>query len=322
MLPRLKQSFLDLTPSPRRLHSDRANKAIDAIKEQLSSHDHARTLIASRSPLTPPSSQTPPTLADSAMDPSYNLPDSTDWIATSIPSFEPLEAALRCEVCKEFYENPVITNCSHTFCSLCIRRCITSDGKCPTCKAANQADKLLPNFAVREIVNRFQEARSQALELARRDKSDSDAIGTTKKRKLEDTDIEEEEPVRQTRSRMTRTRSERTNGVADAPIQVPDSEDDGDADFVPDGMVRCPICSKPMKEELVWTHINSCNGEAPGGGRSTRSRQVPMTKHPDTFTDRMVKDEREAPSNDSPPEAAASRGPRSESIARLDVRTT
>ncbi|ORY16690.1 hypothetical protein BCR34DRAFT_597402 [Clohesyomyces aquaticus] len=103
------------------------------------------------------------------MDPSLDLPDSTDWLGTSLSAFEPLEAALRCEICKEFYDTPVITSCSHTFCSRCIRRCITVDGKCPTCKKQVQADKLVPNYVAREIVERFQFARPRAMELAKQD---------------------------------------------------------------------------------------------------------------------------------------------------------
>src|SRR5215469_15342374 len=52
-----------------------------------------------------------------------SLPDPTDWLNTSLPSFATLESALRCQVCKDFYDTPMITSCSHTFCSLCIRRC-------------------------------------------------------------------------------------------------------------------------------------------------------------------------------------------------------
>jgi E3 ubiquitin-protein ligase RAD18 len=201
------------------------------------------------------------------------LPDSTDWISTSLPLFEPLEASLRCEVCKEFYENPVIATCSHTFCSLCIRRCISNDGKCPACKSPCQADRLIPNFVVREIVSRFQVARPTALELARRQKDDAIDAPVCKKRRLEDTDIDETEPARHTRSRITRS----GNGMVDKPLEIVDSEDDGDVEFIPEGMVNCPICSTSMKEEQVWLHLGngSCSGQQKSAaGRGTRSRYV------------------------------------------------
>ena len=208
------------------------------------------------------------------MDPSFEIADSTDWHSTSLPAFEPLEAALRCEVCKEFYDNPVLTSCSHSFCSICIRRCISTDGKCPTCKAATSADKLLPNYALREIVSRFQDARPKVLELAKRDKDDPDAISENKKRKLGDTDIEEGEPVKSTKSWQTRSQSQRGNGTNVMPIEVPDSEDDGDATFDPEleGKVRCPMCNEPMLEVQLWRHLDVCPGSDAVGGRKTRSR--------------------------------------------------
>ncbi|KAF1955671.1 DNA repair protein rad18 [Byssothecium circinans] len=197
---------------------------------------------------------------------SNNLPDSTDWIPTTLPAFSPLEAALRCEVCKEFYNNPVITSCSHTFCSLCIRRCIAVDGKCPACKSACQADKLVMNIAIREVVSRWVDARPSALELARKDKEEPRENGTKRKRQR---DAEDDEPVRQTRARSTRsggrTESQRNGGES---IVVLDSEDD---EYLPDGFVKCPICNTGMKEALVYDHVETCTGESTG--RSTRSRK-------------------------------------------------
>lgn len=208
------------------------------------------------------------------MDTSFDLPDSTDWLNSSLPAFEPLEAALRCEVCKEFLSNPVITLCAHTFCSICIRRCIASDGKCPSCKSTCSSDKLLPNIAVREVVMRFQEARAKALEMARADKEQDSERASKKKRKLDETDIEDGEPVRQTRSRQTRSKSSRDTGGEDAPVEVADSEDDGDDDFLPEGMAKCPICNTAMKAEQVYNHLDICPGQSSSQGRSTRSRFV------------------------------------------------
>ncbi|KAH7069014.1 hypothetical protein BKA63DRAFT_520463 [Paraphoma chrysanthemicola] len=207
------------------------------------------------------------------MDPAFDLPDSTDWISTSLPAFEALEAALRCEVCKEFLSNPVITSCSHTFCSICIRRCIATDGKCPSCKSACSSDKLAPNIAVREVVMRFQEARPKALEMARKDKEDAQN-GSAKKRKLDDTDLEDGEPARQTRSRQTRSSGRRNQGTDSTPIEVADSEEDveGDEEFLPEGMAKCPICNSAMKAEQVYNHLDICPGQSSSQGRSTRSK--------------------------------------------------
>lgn len=210
------------------------------------------------------------------MDNTFDLPDSTDWLTTSLPAFESVEAALRCEVCKEFYANPVITSCSHTFCSICIRRCIATDGKCPSCKSACSSDKLSPNLAVREVVGRFQEVRGSALELARKEKEkerEEENGGKGKKRKLEDTDLDEEGEGcgRQTRRRQAR-RGKNSGGTGNTPIEVADSEESGDEDFLPDGMAKCPICSRAMKPEQVYNHLDVCPGQNASQGRSTRSK--------------------------------------------------
>lgn len=211
------------------------------------------------------------------MESTFELPDSTDWLATSLPAFEPLEAALRCEVCKEFYNNPVITSCAHTFCSLCIRRCIAVDGKCPTCKSACQADKLQPNIAVREIATKFQEARPKALELAHakdNDDGETAAPASGRKREREVADGEDE-GKRTKRPRQTRrsTRLGNESITHDMPVVIPDSDEEKEDEYVPEGMVPCPICKKPMREEAVFNHIPFCPAaqEYPGTGK-TRMR--------------------------------------------------
>ncbi|KAH3909478.1 hypothetical protein HBH56_157040 [Parastagonospora nodorum] len=249
-----------------------ADKANNAPK---TARDRETTINASDATWSPQRASTPDpptTPSQSHMDSTFDLPDSTDWIATSLPQFESLEAALRCEVCKEFLSNPVITSCSHTFCSICIRRCIATDGKCPSCKTACSSDKLAPNIAVREVVMRFQEARPKALEMARVDKEEQAHSASNKKRKLDETDIEDGEPTRQTRSRQTRSRGRRIESSDDVPIEVADSEGDGDDDFLPEGMAKCPICNTSMKAELVYNHLDVCDGPSASQGRSTRSR--------------------------------------------------
>lgn len=190
-----------------------------------------------------------------------HLPDSTDWIPTSLPLFEALEASLRCEVCKEFYNNPVISKCTHTFCSLCIRRCINADGKCPTCKSPCVADKLIPNVALRDAVIKFQDARAQAMELAKKEQQKAEIPVPAKKRKVEDTDLEEEEESeRRTRSRQTRSSTRRSGRTNYSPVVIADSEDEEEIqeEKLAAGIVRCPICNAAMQEELVFNHIPSC----------------------------------------------------------------
>lgn len=121
---------------------------------------------------------------------------------------------------------------------------------------------------------RFQEARPKALEMARADKEEEAQPASCRKRKLDETDIEDGESTRQTRSRQTRSKGRRNEGTDDAPIEVADSEEDGDEDFLPEGMAKCPICNTAMKAEQVYNHLDICTGQSASQARSTRSRFV------------------------------------------------
>lgn len=103
----------------------------------------------------------------SPMDDSSNVTDSTDWLQTPTPQVSRIEAALRCQICKDLYNTPMITSCSHTFCSLCIRRCLTNDGICPVCRAPDQEVRLRKNWNVAELVDAFQVARPALIQLGK-----------------------------------------------------------------------------------------------------------------------------------------------------------
>ncbi len=45
------------------------------------------------------------------------------------------QASITLPKCKDFFDTRMTTPCSHFFCSLCIRRCLTNDGRCHTCRA-------------------------------------------------------------------------------------------------------------------------------------------------------------------------------------------
>ena len=120
---------------------------------------------------------------------SLDIADPSDWLKTTVPKLATLESALRCQVCKDFFDTPMITSCSHTFCSLCIRRCLTNDGKCPICRACDQELRLRRNWIVQEIVETFQLARPSLTSLAAPDPDHSVTKKSRGKRKVDDTDL-------------------------------------------------------------------------------------------------------------------------------------
>jgi len=157
----------------------------------------------------------------------FEISDPTDWLATALPTLATVESALRCQVCKDFYTTPVITSCSHSFCSLCIRRCLTVEGKCPTCRGPEQEVKLRKNWALQEIVDAFRAARPVVMRLAQQGNNEADERRPIK-RKLDDMENEEDGVERPSQARKTRssTRSSATPSSANARIGT--NDDGGD----------------------------------------------------------------------------------------------
>lgn len=159
------------------------------------------------------------------MDSSFNVPDPSDWLGTAVSQLGPVEGALRCQVCKDFFDTPVITSCSHTFCSLCIRRCLTNDGICPACRTQDQISRLKPNPVVEELVDAFKLARPSILQLGRlaKDLQENPDHGKLK-RKLCSPDDEDHD---NSRGRRTRSQNYRgSGGEANVDQVVNDDNDD------------------------------------------------------------------------------------------------
>lgn len=154
--------------------------------------------------------------------------DSTDWLATPLPRLSAVEAALRCQVCKDFYENPMITSCSHTFCSLCIRRALGGNGLCPGCRTADQEVKLKFNNTVYDMVEAFKAARPEIVEYTR-ERLTPTARSASPKRSREDSELGSVEDGPSTK----RTRSSRRLVPQPATRVIVVDSDVDDEDFIP-----------------------------------------------------------------------------------------
>ncbi len=183
-----------------------------------------------------------------------DVPDSTDWLGTSLACLMPLEQALRCHVCKDFYNSPMITSCNHTFCSLCIRRSLSVDGKCPLCRMLDQESKLRGNWALREAIDAFCRARPTVLAAARRPEVVWETP-PTQKRKADEEDEESPAPAAaqsatdapqakrtRTSARLSKTKAAKAvASIAEDEMSVEDAEergkkgspDSGDTDYEP-----------------------------------------------------------------------------------------
>lgn len=228
----------------------------------------------------------------------HTLSDPSDWLNTSLTPFSALETSLRCQVCKDFFSTPMVTTCSHTFCSICIRRCLSVDGKCPACRANDQASKLRRNWALEEVVGAFTAARPVALEIATKDKKEKEEVSQrpSKRRRTErHSGGASEVTVRTTRSQSKRTTQNDQHAVYDGA-----ADEGSDADYTEpshtqperqhtpdDGLVACPICQTRMKEEAVFGHIGSSSCTSPSQKQRQQKPPAPSPR-PSTATSKSI----------------------------------
>ncbi|KAJ2502952.1 E3 ubiquitin-protein ligase rad18 [Coemansia sp. RSA 1972] len=90
--------------------------------------------------------------------------DPTDWPA-EFEHLRQLDQQLRCPICKEYFTTAMVaTTCGHTFCSLCVRRCLNQETICPSCRAPLTESELHPNRLVDNLLRTFRAGRQQILD--------------------------------------------------------------------------------------------------------------------------------------------------------------
>ncbi|NXN06830.1 RAD18 ligase, partial [Indicator maculatus] len=73
---------------------------------------------------------------------------------------------LRCGICFDYFSIAmIIPQCSHNYCSLCIRKFLSYKTQCPTCSVAASESDLRNNRALDELVRSFRSARQQLFQL-------------------------------------------------------------------------------------------------------------------------------------------------------------
>ncbi|XP_027764380.1 E3 ubiquitin-protein ligase RAD18 isoform X2 [Empidonax traillii] len=85
------------------------------------------------------------------------------------PSLAPLKDVdnlLRCGICFDYFSIAVvIPQCSHNYCSLCIRKFLSYKTQCPTCCVAVSESDLKNNRILDDLVKSFNSARQQLFQL-------------------------------------------------------------------------------------------------------------------------------------------------------------
>jgi E3 ubiquitin-protein ligase RAD18 len=206
------------------------------------------------------------------MAPVEPVSDSTDWLSTPLSALAPLESSLRCQVCKDFFETPMVTSCSHTFCSLCIRRYLSQEGKCPACRQNDQESKLRRNWVVEELVTNFKDSRKGLLDFAKQaaEKDEIEERRPKKRRKVKADHSTQQAPIRSTRSQSRKQNVQPSQESLRTNEEIADSESDYEDEpersthfsepvsGSDDGLIACPGCGRRMKAEAVFTHLDTC----------------------------------------------------------------
>jgi len=168
----------------------------------------------------------------------FNLEDVTDPSDFPVDDLRKLDNSLRCPICKDFYDGPIILHCGHTFCSLCIRMVLPSKPECPTCRIAASETHIVRNAIFSEAVRAWSAVRPLVLKYstdAAKPVVDSAGRG---KRKLTPTfdSMKDKDHVRPPR-KSARHNSDQENVLTSDP-------DDPLPDLVQtNSPVVCPICS-------------------------------------------------------------------------------
>ncbi|NXH29793.1 RAD18 ligase, partial [Myiagra hebetior] len=77
-----------------------------------------------------------------------------------------VDELLRCGICFDYFSIAVIIpQCSHNYCSLCIRKFLSYKTQCPTCCVAVSESDLKNNRILDDLVKSFSSARQQLLQL-------------------------------------------------------------------------------------------------------------------------------------------------------------
>ncbi|XP_036402000.1 uncharacterized protein LOC118789594 [Megalops cyprinoides] len=75
-----------------------------------------------------------------------------------------LKEELSCSVCFDIFKDPVVLGCSHSFCRVCLQRFWEekSSRECPICRRESSKDTVLPNLALKNIVEAYLKEKTES----------------------------------------------------------------------------------------------------------------------------------------------------------------
>ncbi|XP_066283992.1 E3 ubiquitin-protein ligase RAD18-like isoform X1 [Branchiostoma lanceolatum] len=89
---------------------------------------------------------------------------SGDW-PENFKQLKTIDDLLRCPICYEYFDiTMIIPQCSHNYCSLCIRRYLNYKTQCPTCGTSVSEPELRNNRGIDDLVRQFLDVRPRLLQ--------------------------------------------------------------------------------------------------------------------------------------------------------------
>ncbi|XP_060095586.1 E3 ubiquitin-protein ligase RAD18 isoform X2 [Heteronotia binoei] len=107
--------------------------------------------------------------------------DDSQWPEHLAPLKE-VDNLLRCGICFDYFNIAmIIPQCSHNYCSLCIRKTLSYKAQCPTCCVAAVEPDLKNNRMLDDLVKTFNSTRQQLFQVVLDSPSVSPPVPLTKK---------------------------------------------------------------------------------------------------------------------------------------------
>lgn len=82
---------------------------------------------------------------------SHSIDDPSDFQSSEL---QKLDEHLRCPICKELFTTAMmISTCSHSFCALCVHRCLSEEQLCPKCRKEAFSNSIVHNYDLDNVVH-------------------------------------------------------------------------------------------------------------------------------------------------------------------------
>lgn len=227
-----------------------------------------------------------------------------------------IDDLLRCGICFEYFNIAVIIpQCSHNYCSLCIRKFLSYKTQCPTCCVAVTEPDLRNNRLLDELVKSMSFARARLLQSALESPPVSPVSSTSKKVVVKAQNVEAtQHPVKQGSRLMDKFLIRETGdcvsellGKENERKFSPQKEISASADIKEtsllgktglglsdangpvtpststlklDTKVSCPVCGVSIPENHINKHLDSClsREEKKESLRSSAHKRKPLPK--------------------------------------------